>query len=173
MAHMDVHERAPEPAHPDDAPRDPARSIRPPGWAAFVLLLAALALLVGCGTAGTSSSGSTSSGATSKLCQGVAKANQALSQLSTAGDNMTVGQVKAIQQKLTTALNALAKLPAGGGSALSNLKSANDQLTAAIGNLPDSASVSQAGPQLQNLKGKAAQAQTAVTRAGSTLHCTP
>lgn len=144
--------------------------IRPHAWAALVLMMMmmALLLLVGCGSAGATSSGTS----TSKLCQSVAAVNQALTQLSTAGDNTTVGEVKAIQQKLTPALDALANLPNGGGSTLSNLKSANDQLATAIKDLPDSATVGQVGPRFQDLRSKASQAQAAVTKLSSTLHCT-
>ena len=95
-------------------------------------------------------------------------------QLADVGENTTVGEVKAAQAKLTGALNVLAALPLPSGSGsgtLSNLKSANDQLAAAIKDLPDSATVGQVGPQLQTFKGKVAQAQAAATKLATTLNC--
>ncbi|HKS91000.1 MAG TPA: hypothetical protein VJQ83_03655 [Tepidiformaceae bacterium] len=155
-----------------------ATACQPHVVAAVILLLAALTMLAGCSMAGTtaSSSGTTTSGtttatATSKPCQRIATLDQTLTQLSTVGDNTTVGEVKAIQQKLTTALDAVDKLPGTDGSALSNLQSANDQLTEAIKDLPDSATVGQVGPRFQAFKGKVSEAQTAVAKLASTLHC--
>lgn len=139
--------------------------------AVVMLAMAALLMLAGCSTAGTTSSGTTTATATSKPCQRIATIDQTLTQLSTVGDNTTVGEVKAIQQKLTTALDALDKLPGTDGSALSNLQSANDQLTEAIKDLPDSATVGQIGPRFQVFRGKVSQAQAAVAKLASTLHC--
>lgn len=139
--------------------------------AVVILAMAALMMLAGCSTAGTTPSGTTTATATSKPCQRIATIDQTLTQLSTVGDNTTVGEVKAIQQKLTTALDALDKLPGTDGSALSNLQSANDQLTEAIKDLPDSATVGQIGPRFQEFRGKVSQAQAAVAKLASTLHC--
>lgn len=148
-----------------------AGGFQPHAAAVVILLLAALTVLAGCSTAGTTGSGTTTATATSKPCQRIATLDQTLTQLSTVGDNTTVGEVKAIQQKLTPALDAVDKLPGTDGSALSNLQSANDQLTEAIKDLPDSATVGQVGPRFQEFKGKVSQAQTAVTKLASTLHC--
>ena len=145
--------------------------IQPRVWVVVTLLLAALMVLAGCGTAGTTSSDTSTATATSKPCQRIATLDQTLTQLSTMGDNTTVGEVKAIQQKLTTALDAVDKLPGTDGSALSNLQAANDQLAEAIKDLPDSATVGQVGPRFQEFRGKVSQAQAAVAKLASTLHC--
>ena len=144
---------------------------RPRMWAAVILLLAALAMLVGCGTGGTTSSGIPTGTATSKLCERIITINQTLTQLATVGDNTTVGEVKALQQKLSTALDALDKLPGAGGPTLSQLQDANDQLEAAIKDLPDDATVGQVGPRLQDFKGKVSNAQAAASKLASALHC--
>jgi hypothetical protein len=129
-------------------------------------------LLAGCGTA-TTSSGSSSTAATTKarVCQQLASVNQSLTQLSQIGDSTTVGEVKVIQQKVTVALNALAKLPVGGGTTLSDLQAANNELAAMINGQPDSATVGQVGPRLQAIKGKVSKAQTATTKLTTLLKC--
>ncbi len=138
---------------------------------AFVLGVALVGLLlVGCGTTNASSSNSSTAG--NAACQYLASINQALTKLSTLGNNATVGDVKSAQQKLTPALNALASLPFGKGSAIENLKAANDQLAAAVKDLPDSTPVSQVSSQLQALKNKIAPAQDKVAKLSSTLNCT-
>ena len=155
-------------------PHGPARAFQPQAWAVVILLLAALTMLAGCSTVGTTASGSgttSTATATSKPCQRIATLDQTLTQLATVGDNTTVGEVKAIQHKLTPALDAVDKLPGTDGSALSSLQSANDQLTEAIKDLPDSATVGQVGPRFQAFKGQVSQAQAAVTKLASTLHC--
>jgi hypothetical protein len=141
---------------------------------AVALIVASLLLLVGCSSTGggsTSSGTAASPGASSQLCQRLANVNQVLKQASAIGTNTTVGEVKAYQQKLTDAINKLLELPGGGDAALSNLQAANDQLTSAIKDLPDSAPIGQASEQLQTFQSRAAKAQTAVTKLASTLHC--
>lgn len=139
------------------------------------ILIAVPLLLGGCGT--TTATSSTSNGAVSttrsgsSLCSHVTTINQALTQLSNIGDKTTVGEVKAIQQKLTTALGLLSKLPNGGGSALKNVETVNHQLAAAIRDKPDGATLGQTSAQLQSLKGKVAQAQGGVTKLASLLKC--
>ena len=128
-------------------------------------LLAALLLLAGCGTT------TTTTGTASNLCQRLTTINQSLTQLSNVGEKTTVGEVKAAQQKLTTALNALSRLPGSGGTTLSDLQAANDQLAAAIKDQPDSATMGQLSVKLQDFQGKVTQAQTAATKLSSTLKC--
>lgn len=144
------------------------------GRLAFVLVVASLLLLVGCGATGSTSTGNAptaSQTSTSKLCQHVSTINQSLTRLASIGDNTTVSEVKAAQQNLTNALDAVDALPGSGGSALSTLKSTNDQLAAALKDLPDSATVGQVGPRLSTFKGKVSQAQAAAAQLASTLHC--
>ena len=128
-------------------------------------LLAALMLLAGCST--TTSATDT----TSNLCQRLTTINQSLTQLSNVGEQTTVGEVKAIQQKITNALGVLTKLPGGGGSALSDLQNANNELTAMTKDKPDSATIGEVSPRLQDFKDKVAKAQTAATKLSSTLKC--
>ena len=127
--------------------------------------LAVLLLLAGCGTT------TTTTGTASNLCQRLTTINQSLTQLSNVGEKTTVGEVKAAQQKLTTALNALSRLPGSGGTTLSDLQAANDQLAAAIKDQPDSATMGQLSVKLQDFQGKVTQAQTAATKLSSTLKC--
>ena len=132
-----------------------------------IVLLAALLLLAGCGATSISTAG-----VTDKICQGLASVEQPLNQLASVGDQTTVGEVKAIQQKLTTALGVLGKIPGlSDSSALSSLQQANDELTAAIQGQPDNATMGQVGPKFQDFKSKVAQAQSKVNSMKSTFKC--
>lgn len=132
-----------------------------------IILLAALLLLAGCAATSVSTSG-----VTDKICQGLASVEQPLNQLANVGDQTTVGEVKAMQQKLTTALGVLTKIPGlSDSSAVSSLQQANDQLTAAIQGQPDSATLGQIGPRLQDFKSTVAQAQSKVNSMKSTFKC--
>lgn len=141
---------------------------------AVALVVAALLLLVGCGSTGggsTSGGSGATTGASSQICQRLANVNQSLKQVATIGTNTTVGEVKAAQQKLTNALNKLEQLPGSGDTALKDLQTANDQFAATIAGLPDSATIGQVSSQLQAFQVRVAKAQTAVTKLTSTLHC--
>jgi phage-related protein len=132
-----------------------------------IILLAALLLLAGCGATSISTAG-----VTNKICQGLASVEQPLNQLANVGDKTTVGEVKAMQQKLTTALNALGKVPGlSDSSALSQLQQANEQLTQAIKDQPDDATMGQVGPKLQDFKSKVSQAQSKLNSMKSTFKC--
>lgn len=137
------------------------------------LVVAALLLLTGCATASASRSTAIASpaGPASRICQPLGRVNQTITQLSGIGDNSTVGEVKAAQQKLASALKALAALPGSRGSAYDTIKSLSDQLAAAVKNQPDSATVGQAGPRLQEFKSKLTQAQAAAMKLASRLNC--
>lgn len=143
---------------------------------ALTLAAAALILLTGC-SAPTFASNPTATGTPTaparKACQPLGTINQTLTQLAGIGDHTTIGEVKAAQQKLASALNVLAALPGSRGSAYNTIKSESDELAAAVKDMPDSATVGQAGPRLQEFKGKTAQAQAAATKLASTLNCTP
>jgi len=132
-----------------------------------IILLAALLLLAGCGATSISPAN-----VTNRICQGLASVEQPLNQLANVGDQTTVGEVKAIQQKLTTALGVLGKIPGlSDSSALSSLQQANDELTATIKGQPDSATMGQVGPKLQDFKSKVAQAQSKLNSMKSTFKC--
>lgn len=141
---------------------------------AVALVIVALVLLTGC-SAPTSASNSnvpaSLAGAASKICQPLETVNQALTQLSNIGENTTIGEIKAAQQKLAGALNALATVPGIQGSAYDSIKSMSDQLAAAVKNQPDSATVGQVGPLLGAFKSSMAQAHAAVAKLASTLNC--
>jgi len=132
-----------------------------------IILLAALLLLAGCGATSISPAN-----VTNRICQGLASVEQPLNQLANVGDQTTVGEVKALQQKLITALGVLGKIPGlSDSSALSSLQQANDELTATIKDQPDSATMGQVGPKLQDFKSKVAQAQSKVNSMKSTFKC--
>lgn len=132
-----------------------------------IILLAALLLLAGCGATSISPAN-----VTNRICQGLASVEQPLNQLANVGDQTTVGEVKTIQQKLTTALGVLGKVPGlSDSSALSSLQQANDELTAAIKGQPDNATVGQVGPKFQDFKSKVAEAQSKVNSMKSTFKC--
>lgn len=131
-----------------------------------------LLLLVGCGaTTSPTTTGTTTDTTTSTICQQIQTINQSLTKLAGIGDNTTVGDVKAAQQKLTKALDALTKLPVGNGSTLNDLQQANDQLAAEIKDMPDSATIGEMGSRLQQFKQNVTKAQTATTKLNSLLKC--
>ena len=141
---------------------------------AWALAAAALILFTGCSapaSVSTPTATGTPTGSDRRACQPLGTVNQTLTQLAGTGDNTTIGEVKAAQQKLDGALTALAALPGSRGSAYDTIKSASDQLAAAVKDMPDRATVGQAGPRLQEFKGKAAQAQAAATKLASLLNC--
>ena len=141
---------------------------------ALGFVVAALLLLTGCSaTASASGSAAVASptGPAGKICQPLGTVSQTLTQLASIGDDTTIGEVKAAQQKLANALKALAALPGSRGSAYDSIKSMSDQLAAAVKSQPDSATVGQAGPKLQGLKAKMAQVQAAATTLASSLNC--
>ena len=132
-----------------------------------IVLLAALLLLAGCGATSISPAS-----VTNRICQGLASVEQPLNQLASVGDQTTVGEVKTIQQKLTTALGVLGKIPGlSDSSALSSLQQASDELTASIKDQPDNATMGQVGPKFQDFKSKVAQAQSKVNSMKSTFKC--
>ena len=153
------------------------RGIRPHArlahLAAIVLTAAMFVLLAGCAIGGTTSpnAGASPTSVTERLCQRLVAVNQSLTQLSTVGSNTSVGEVKARQQQLSNALDALGKVPVGSGDTLNQLQSANDQLAEEIKDLPDSATVGEVGPRLQDFQSKVSQAQAAATKLNSTLRC--
>lgn len=139
-----------------------------------------LLILAGCAESitGSRSTGSTSStpaatsSSTRPVCQGLATINTALTSLSNAGNNVTVGQLKSIQSSITVALNVVDKLvPADSSDMHNQLKAANDQLGQTLAGLPDGDTLGQHGPQLQQFKGEVAQAQAAVSKLTTRLSC--
>jgi hypothetical protein len=116
------------------------------------------------------------SAAKSGACQSIASINQSLTSLQQTNQTTTVGDVKATQQKLATALNTVSsKLPVGGGFLVGQAQSANNQLTQSLQGQPDNATISQASPQaqaqIQDLKNKVASVQGKTSLLASTLKC--
>ena len=146
--------------------------------------LVALVLLFGlasCGTAATTTTSSTptssttpTTATTSRACQTLASIGVLLAQLSTVGDNTTVSDVKTIQQKITTSLDALSSLVShtgASGTTLEKLQTANDQLGATLAGMSDSATIGESAPKLQDFKAKVLQAQAAQTLLATLLKC--
>ena len=151
-------------------------------WPRRISIASVLSLLILAGCAesvtGSRSTGSTpstpaaSSDSGRPVCQGLATINTALTSLSNAGNSVTVGQLKSIQSSITVALNLVDKLvPADSSETLNQLKAANDQLGQTLAALPDSDTLGQHGPQLQQFKDQVAKAQTAVSQLTTRLNC--
>jgi hypothetical protein len=142
-------------------------------------LVLGLAILAGCGETTSSSNPTatsapatvTSTAVASQRCQLLATVNQALTQVSQIGNSTTVAEVRTFQQKLANALTTLASLPGERGAIYDSLQSFSNQLAAAIQGQPDTATVAQVGPALQNLQGQVAQIQASLKQFASSLNC--
>lgn len=138
-----------------------------------------LLLFAGCATssvstpAATRTAGATGTAGSDRLaCTGLDTVDSALSSLAKVGDQTTIGEVKAIQQGLSTALTALDRVtPATTSSALTDLKTASDQLSQSLAGLPDGDTLGQHGPQLQQFKAQVAKAQSAESQMSAKLNC--
>lgn len=132
-----------------------------------------LLVLTGCGsTAAASPSGTPTAGARTTACQTLAKIDQYLTTLSKVGENTTIGEVKAIQKKIETALIGLDKvIPSDMGPRLSDLQAAVNQLGASIQDYPDNATIGQTSTKLQGFKDQVARAQAAEKKLASGLKC--
>ena len=140
------------------------------------LAMALLLLLAACGSASTNTSAATAStptsGSSRPACQGIATINTALTSLSQAGNNITVGQLKTIQSGIGVALKVVDKLaPADASATLDQLKAANDQLAQTLAGLPENDTLGQHGPQLQQFKEQVAKAQAAASQLATKLNC--
>ncbi len=129
--------------------------------------------LAGCGsTSSPSPSATSTAGARANVCQRLTTINQSLITLSNIGENTTVGEVKSLQAKISTALTGIDKLiPGDMGPTLSNLQSANYQLSEAIEDYPDNATIGQTSTRLEGFKGHVAKAQAATAKLTSGLKC--
>ena len=132
-----------------------------------------LLVLTGCGsTAATSPSGTATAGARTTVCETLANIDQNLAKLSGVGENTTIGEVKSIQTKISTALTGLDKvIPGDMGPRLSNLQAAVNQLGASIQDYPDNATIGQTSTKLQGFKDQVARAQAAEAKLASGLKC--
>lgn len=141
----------------------------------LVIMLVSLMMLAACGSppaSTTSPSGTTTAPAKTAVCNGLGRVNQALASLSNVSASSTVGDVKAAQQKVTTALSAIeSRLPSGSGPLLDQLKSANDKLTAKLEGYPDSTPIGQTSVKVQDIKSSVASAQSKTTALISASKC--
>jgi len=141
------------------------------------LAMALLLLLAGCGSAPTNTAApaaasTPTSGSSRPACHGIATINTALTSLSQAGNNITVGQLKTIQSGIGVALKVVDKLaPADASATLDQLKAANDQLAQTLAGLPENDTLGQHGPQLQQFKEQVAKAQAAASQLATKLNC--
>lgn len=143
------------------------------------MMLVSLLLLIGCGAASPATSDSTPAAPTTTsttsrpACQGLATIDNALTRLSKAGDNITIGEVKTLQAQISLALNVVGKLvPSDLSSTVDQLKAANDQIGQAVTGLPDGDTLAEHGPQLQKFREQVANAQDAASRLATRLNCT-
>ncbi|HEY7975012.1 MAG TPA: hypothetical protein VIG77_11145 [Ktedonobacterales bacterium] len=137
----------------------------------LAVLLMLVTTLVACGS--TSSSGSPPSGsAKTTVCNGLTRVNQALDSLSNVNSSTTVGEVKAAQQKVTSALSAIeSQIPAASRPLLDQLKSANDKLTAKLEGYPDNTPIGQTSVKVQDIKASVATAHSKTNSLISVLQC--
>lgn len=138
-------------------------------WGVLLLVL----VLAGCGsTASPAPSETSTAGARATACQTLAKIDEHLTSLSDVGEHTTVGEVKAIQTKISTSMNVVDRLiPGDMGPRLSDLHAANNQLGASIQGYPDNATIGQTSTRLQGFKDQVARAQAAETKLASGLKC--
>ena len=114
------------------------------------------------------------SGAQAAACQGVNTIGQALTSLSKVGSNTTIGEIKTVQEQITTQLNNIAnRIPGENGPVLTRLETANSQLAATLQGHPDSATLAQTSAGVQGFQAKVSNAQTEQTQLATRLKCTP
>jgi hypothetical protein len=163
-------------------------------WRLGVLLVCLLAVAACGGTSGaaTTSSSSTSktlvsstpmssssgtptsatAGAQTAACNGVSTINQALVSLSGVNVDTTVGDVRAAQLKVINAVNALhSRVPAADGTMLSEITTANAQLTAKLAGYPDSTAIGHTSETVQDVKTKVSDAQAKTMQLAGKLNC--
>jgi hypothetical protein len=105
-------------------------------------------------------------------CQSLATIRASLAKLATEAKNVTVGQVKAAQQKIGAAVASLAsKIPRSDTPILNSLKAANTDLTNALSGYPDSTTLGEVLPAVPAYENLVAQAQAAEAKLSSKLHC--
>jgi hypothetical protein len=110
--------------------------------------------------------------AQSTLCNGVTNMNQALASLSSVNANTTVGDVRAAQVKVTNAVNAIhSRVPTADGTLLSQITTANAQLTAKLVGYTDSTPIGHTSETVQDVKTKVSDAQAKTTQLANNLNC--
>jgi hypothetical protein len=118
--------------------------------------------------------GSAPGSAKATACQGVTTINQALTSLAALTVNATVGEVKAAQAKVATAVRTIeAQHPADPQGLASQVSAANANLTEKLAGYPDQTPIGQTTDTVQDLKAKAAEAQGKTAQLAATLQCPP
>ena len=148
--------------------------MRPSRVSLLIVLLIMMLMLAACGSSSATTqppAGSSTSSAKATACNGLSTINQALTSLSGTQVNTTVGDVQAAQQKVTNAVNTIAKIPAASGPLLDQIKAANDQLTAKLAGYPPNTPIGQTSVKVQDVKTTAASAQSKTTAIASRLKC--
>jgi hypothetical protein len=122
----------------------------------------------------SSSSTATSStaGAQTAACNGVTNINQALVSLSGVSVDTTVGDVRAAQLKVINAVNDLhSRVPTADGTLLSQVTTANAQLTAKLAGYPDSTAIGHTSETVQDVKTRVSAAQAKTMQLAGKLNC--
>ena len=110
--------------------------------------------------------------AQSALCNGVTTINQALVSLSSVNANATVGDVRAVQVKVTSAVNAIhSRVPTADGALLNQITTANAQLTAKLAGYTDSTPIGHTSETVQDVKTKVSDTQAKTTQLANKLNC--
>ncbi len=111
--------------------------------------------------------------AQSALCSGVTNINQALVSLSSVNASMTVGDVRAAQVKVNSAVDAIhSRVPTADGTLLSQITTANAQLTAKLAGYTDSTPIGHTSDTVQDVKTKVSDTQAKTTQLADKLNCT-
>src|SRR5271166_3765588 len=110
--------------------------------------------------------------AQSALCTGVTNINQALVSLSSVNVNTTVGDVRAAQVKVINAVDAIhSRVPAADGTLVSQITTANAQLTAKLAGYTDSTPIGHTSDTVQDVKTKVSDTQAKTTQLANKLNC--
>jgi hypothetical protein len=111
--------------------------------------------------------------AQSAACNGITNINQALASLSSVNASTTVGDVRAAQLKVINAVNAIhSQVPTADGTLLSQITTANAQLTAKLAGYTDSTPIGHTSDTVQDVKTKVSDAQAKTTQLADKLNCT-
>jgi hypothetical protein len=109
-----------------------------------------------------------------QACVHLATIHTTLAPLKEQAQNITVGQVKAAQEKIATAAQQLvAQIPSDDAPTLDNLKTANTNLTNALNGHPDTATVGEIAAAQPGYEDAVTKAQTAQANLSTKLECTP
>ena len=155
-------------------------------WPLVIVTMLSLGLAACSSGTGDSTSGNTASSSAATAtpaasatatrgavaCSGLATINATLATLLNANGNTTVGEVKTLQQKVATTLDAVeSRVPSTSEGLVGQIRSANDQIAAKVAGHPDTAPIGQASDAVQNIKTNAASAEAKATLLATALKC--